>query len=332
MIKILGRLRLRYRYVLGAIYDSNHVFRVLTTDEFLCNRLLGEIVRNTHSIEKGLCLENVRFGFGYAKILETAKKIDKLREVSGHINFFQIRMFTDALGCYLNFHQSIGFENDNIHEISLLYKKLRGDLPSINGLIGGYIKVNKPHYTICDQHTIERIFLERHSVREFSHAPVSMEDLSAAIRLAMHCPSACNRQCYRVYIIDRQGRKYFSDWLDGTGGFADEIDKYLLITARMSDYRLFEKHQYIVSAAMFAAYLTLALQAYNLGACCIQRELVVDSKYTNIARGLHIPSDEMPVCVIGVGNFKDVYKVPVSHRFDYDEIVRNLGGVIPNLG
>lgn len=50
----------------------------LHAPEFETNRLLGEIIRHTHSIEKGLSLNHVRMGFGLEKIKLADQAIGKL--------------------------------------------------------------------------------------------------------------------------------------------------------------------------------------------------------------------------------------------------------------
>ncbi|MFR4831476.1 MAG: nitroreductase family protein [Bifidobacterium sp.] len=42
---------------------------------------------------------------------------------------------------------------------------------------------------------------QRHSVREFAEAPVTVEEIMNAVRVAMRTPSVCNRQPTRVHII-----------------------------------------------------------------------------------------------------------------------------------
>ena len=41
-----------------------------------------------------------------------------------------------------------------------------------------------------------------------------------------------------------------------------------------------------------------------------------------IKQEMHLPSHEVPVLLIGVGTFKDNYKVAVSHRYSYNEYVK----------
>lgn len=41
------------------------------------NKIVGELLRNTHSIEKGMSLENVRLGFGTLKILAALRLVEE---------------------------------------------------------------------------------------------------------------------------------------------------------------------------------------------------------------------------------------------------------------
>ena len=148
-----------------------------------------------------------------------------------------------------------------------------------------------------------------------------MDDLFKAIKLAHHCPSACNRQGYRVHIVSKSNFTVINNWFDGVGGFADELDKVILITGNLSTYRFGETMQYVVSSSVFAAYLTLALESLGIGCCFIQRTLVITDEWKRVRSELHIPEDEQIVCALGIGNLMEEYKVPVSHRLSIDTIV-----------
>ena len=112
--------------------------------------------------------------------------------------------------------------------------------------------------------------------------------------------------------------------LEGIGGFADSVDKFLLIAGVQSAYRPGEKNQFAVSAAMFAGYLSLALHAYGIGACAVQRSLFPDKKYDELRLRYNIGKDEQIVIMLGIGNMKDKVKVPVSYRWSLDKIYCNL--------
>lgn len=314
----------KLKFMVVAAYKAGIVYEQFTKRNYESNRLLGEIVRYTHSIEKGLSLEKVRPGFGYAKIIETMSYIKRYELLNNSLGAIQIRMFADALSDYIEFHSSINYNSPQIKEIIEIHNHLKKKIGVDNGKHGGVLKVKRTQFNNSHRELLERIIMGRHSVREFEKTPVSDDDLRAAIELAMHCPSACNRQCYRVHIINKKDIHLLDGWLDGVGGFADDLDKMLLITGRLSDYRPSEQMQYIVTPAVFAGYLTITLEVYNIGCCFIQRTLFPTKEYTPIARRIGVPFDEQPICILGIGNFKNEYKVPVSHRFSYDQIVSTI--------
>lgn len=313
----------KLKYMLMAAYKAGQIYDISTSNRFLSNRLLGEIVRNTHSIEKGLSLENVRLGFGYIKIKSAISFIKKYEQLNSDIYNEKIQMFMDALAAYLEFHNAKEFSDDHIEEIRREYNELMSNYDYKQEQYGGIKIINRPSYNKNEVAFFERVVSERHSVREFDGSPVPEDLIKKAINLAMLCPSACNRQCYRVNIIHKNNFCRLEGWMDGIGGFADDLDKMLLITSRISDYRPSEHLQYIVSPAVFAGYLTLSLQVYGIGCCFIQRPVLPNKKYNEIANFFSIPEDELAICILGIGNLKPEYKVPVSHRLNYNEIVRN---------
>lgn len=151
-----------------------------------------------------------------------------------------------------------------------------------------------------------------------------MEQLRKAIEIAQRAPSTCNRQGVRAYVITGERRSCLKGWIEGTGGFSDAIDKYVLITGRISSYRKDEPFQYIVSASIFAGYLTLALQSVSIGTCVIQRSVLYNRKWVDVAGALGIPRDEQVVLMIGTGMPKKEFNVPVSSRLPYGKQVKEL--------
>ena len=155
--------------------------------------------------------------------------------------------------------------------------------------------------------------------RSFSNKPVNNKILKKAILLAQRAPSACNRQGVRVYVVDKYKAQNFIKQLKGIGGFAESLDKLILVTGKISSYKYNEINQFVVSASIFTGYLSLTLHAYGLGACIIQRSVVYNPKMEKIKKQFSIPGDEQVVCMIGVGNIEGKINVPTSHRIDIDE-------------
>lgn len=316
-IKILNKIK----YMYSASRKAGYIFNILACKEFEKSRMEGEIIRNVHSIEKGLSLENVRIGFGYAKIKQTLSLINKYVENGGNIDNKPIIMFCDALHSYLDFHHD-KIQNEQINEISQAYYALKNKILEHDCTSFGGYKILQKHLFSEDELTIiEQLFNNRHSIREFSKKPVDNLLLEKAIRLAMHCPSACNRQGYRCHIISKDKYHILRNWLEGVGGFFDETDKFILITGKISSYRKEEEMQWVITATVFASYLTISLEALSIGCCFIQRSIVPSQQWKQISSQLQIPQDEQIVCALGIGNLKDNYKVPISYRLPYENIV-----------
>lgn len=306
--------------VLMVVRHTNHVNKILNSDKYLSHRLEGEIMRSVHSIEKGLSLVQPRKLFGLKKINAMLNHVDQYMKLSD-VNINIIRMVIDSLCAYLNFHRDreyseLDFLRDKVKEFTLLYG-------SSEMIQGGVQRVSLKHDE-SDYLVLKKIAYERHSIRDFSGDSVPMGQLRKAIEIAQRAPSACNRQGVRAYVITGKYKDCLKGWLEGTGGFSDAVDKYILITGRLSSYRKDEHFQYIVSVSIFAGYLTLALQSQGIGSCIIQRSVLYNKKWAEVAKSLCIPGDEQAVLMIGVGMPKEEYTVPISWRLQYDEQVKEL--------
>lgn len=287
------------------------------------SRLEANIIRLLHAVEKGLCLEKPRLGFGVKKIMELFSYIEDYLTLERE-NYFCLYMARDALQTYLDYHDEIGFSNGDIESVREKLDWLKTQLPEVDGQFGGLLKLNKSDMQFTMEQ-VENLFKTRHSIREFSGEPVSQEEIRRAVELAQLCPSACNRQCTRVYFVDT--KKYTTEMktdLQGVGGFADDAKGFLLITAKKSAYALGERNQHLVSAAIFAGYLSLALHACSIAACVVQRSVSPNVLWDQFKRLNNIPEDEQIVLMFAIGKYKDETKVPVSKRFPLDSIYREL--------
>lgn len=317
---------LKLRNMIDSALKYGKLYNIFYNPEFELERIYGELLRNVHSIEKGLSLRNVRYGFGIKKIEEAYGYVRKLVSINDEKYNEAIAMFTGALDAYICFHEEKNFSNADIDQVKVYAKELKKDLHDNQSTLnykemGGVKRVSCHCLTNAEKMIIDDFILSRHSIREFNETPVEESKLVSAISMAHHCPSACNRQGYRVHIIEKSRFALLDDWFEGVGGFGDELDKILLITGKLSVYRNSEQMQYVVSSSVFAAYLTLTLQAEGVGCCFIQRPVVYTEKWNNIREKLDIPGDEQIVCALGIGNQKEEYKVPVSHRINLQNII-----------
>lgn len=289
---------------------------LLKSRESYLDRLAAELIRNTHSIEKGLSIESPRLGFGQAKLEKMMKMIETL---SGQESNYYEEVCIMALGAanaYCDFHDENQYADDFIKKLRIFLSKYCKDSYKNKGGILT-LKKEEMSFNILE---IEKFFNSRHSIREFAKSAVDDEAIIKALQLAYTSPSACNRQAVRTYVLSGKNKEKFAEKLSGIGGFANDVDKYILVCAKLSSYRLEEINQYIVSASMYAAYLSLTLHLYGIGACVIQRPVLWNKEWESMKKVYGIKKDEQIICALAIGNMKDICKVPVSHRIDFQEM------------
>ena len=309
--------KLRQVYIVMNKY--NHIYNIQTNSEFLNERYSSELIRNVHSIEKGLSLREVRPFFGVPKIKEAYRYARSLIEHKVHSE--EVCMFIGALRAYLEYHERNGLNNENVEQVRKIYLDLLGREVTKKDVAGGYYTLKNSGYSKEKDLIITDVIKNRHSVREFDTSPIDDKLLLEAIDLARYCPSACNRQGFRVHIVSKEKMSVFDGWFDGIGGFANEIQKMVLVTGKISAYRVNEEFQYIVSASVFAGYLTMTLEAKNIGCCFVQRPVLHSRQWDKVSSELNIDKDEQVICALGIGNLLEEYKVPISHRINLEQIV-----------
>ena len=306
-----------------ALKEAKKQIKLYKSPDFAIARTEANIIRYLHILEKGLSLSAPRLGFGIAKIDKLFEYVDEYLAL-GSDNLFCIYMTRDAVRAYLNYHKERSFSSPEIDGVREKLMSLEAKIPESDEIYGGTLTLQRESMS-WDISEIENFFKTRHSIREFSGEPVSEEDIRRAVDLAKLCPSACNRQCARVYSVEP--KKYMSEMktdLQGIGGFADDVDRFLLITAKETAYDIGERKQAIVSASIFAGYMTLALHTYGIASCVVQRSLSINPVWDAFKEKNGIPEDEQVVLMIAVGKYKETTTVPVSKRFPTDVVYKKL--------
>ncbi len=303
-----------------ALRDRQRTLAVLAAPEFEKERKTSLIIRTLHSIEKGLCLENPRLGFGVAKLNKLFSLCRQSAEAFGPDQFC-LKMARDVVKAYIDFHQEKGYHSEDFQKICDEYAAFPCKNTEGDEVYGGTLEIEGKSNLSLDE--LEAFLSARHSIRDFDRSEVSEQAIKRAIHTAQFAPSACNRQAVRAYVLPAaRVCEFYSDDLTGIGGFAESADKFIFITGKLSAYDRGENNQYIVSASIFAAYLVEALFAQNIGACMVQRPLYYSTRWHNISKEIGVPADERLVMMIAIGNMKEKYTVPVSKRFPTDEIVK----------
>lgn len=314
------QIRAKLSYFFKEYRNAKKSLRLMDDETYSLNFTAAELMRNTHSIEKGLSIDQPHLGFGHAKQREMLQQIAQLQaKRSAYYNEICDTALS-ALHEYIAYHEDQGYTDAFCVELKeyLSKQQIQGKTKT-----GGIIRVSKDDLKY-DIKTIEDFFNSRHSVRDFELTPVDDETINQALVLAQRAPSACNRQGFRVYVLSAKKSREYAESLSGIGGFAEQVGRFILITGKRSSYRITENYQYIVSASIYAAYLSLTLHLYGLGCCIVQRPVVWTKEWSAKRDALGIEKDEQLVLLLAVGNLKEEFNVPISNRLSKDSLIRYI--------
>nr|AHF24537.1 nitroreductase [uncultured bacterium Contig248] len=275
------------------------------------------ILQLAHRLEKGLCIRDPRAGWGFDKANKLVDQILKEKDRKDP-DAMALSVGTSVIAAYISAKEESKDPKD-VSELQKLKEKAGGaGLEQGSGECGGSLLLHKEDM-LQDEKAVERLFLTRHSVRDFDDTPVDREKLERAVALALRAPSACNRQASQIYVISGEDR------VKAGGGNEYHADKYLIITGNMRAFSLSELNDWIVSTSVFCGYLSLALHAEGIGSCVFRKDIIKDSKYNDSVRSMcHIPEDEQIILEMAVGNYKEEFKVPVSFRRKPEEVIHYL--------
>ena len=303
------------------IQEWHRFVKISKSQEYLEERLKAEIIRYVHAIEKGLSIENPRLGFGVKKINLLMDLCDLFIKKCNNYSIC-LKMAIDALNGYIEYHNTKNWSGEDFECICARVQKIQEKVTLIvNEKCGGVLKINSNNVLAPDE--LDAFLSARHSIRSFKNEEIDKNLIAKSIKMAQKAPSACNRQAVRAYVVSSEKLcNLLGDDLSGIGGFAQDANKFILITGKLSAYRLDEYNQFIVSASIFSAYLSLSLLSNNIGSCIVQRPLRKTKGWDLLRECFGIADDEQMVCMLAIGYLKDEYIVPVSYRLPVDNICK----------
>lgn len=131
----------------------------------------------------------------------------------------------------------------------------------------------------------------------------------------------CNRQAWKAHIFldDKDIAKLLS-YQHGNSGFGETIKALIVVTTDLKTFTKLESNQVFIDGGIFSMSLILALHSLGLGSCAMNTCIpYVDEKKIKLIGD--IPSNERLIMMLGVGQLKDEFKVPVSYKKDESQIV-----------
>lgn len=274
--------------------------------------LEARLRRNTHRIEKGLCMPTRRPTFGRQYLGQLVDDFAKLVEQDG--NSSSIEWADGVLRSY--FDWTAGQQIDWVRSARTVWSESRtGCTSAVAGeRVEPYRHWERPQ-PVVSYEDLMALSRRRRSIRDFSHRPVSMDVVLKCIELSLQAPSACNRQPFRFVLATTSDKKEaMLDLCVGATGFGSEPP---VVGAIVGDWALYEsprdRHAPYVDASLAAMLFFLALETHGISSCPLnwpelrKRELAARQL-------LNLRTGERPILFFALGHPHDDALVPSSRK------------------
>ena len=275
-----------------------------------CDKLRVALLIRLHAVEKGMSIGNVRIGFGQPKVLSLLKELDLYLSKSNDLKFAS-EAFT-IISRYIEFNN---FESDNI--IVSYFATLKDKYPHKYVSYGGilYKRIEDIKDTLNKDFAI--FSQSRFSVRDYSNTPIDLSAIERALKLCERTPSACNRQNWKIYVYkEKELKDRVFEFQGGCKGFSDDMQVAIVVCGDSCGYSIEESNLLYVDGGLYAMNLLYSLHYEGLAAIPLtmgKRRKCIEL----MKKELSIREQDVPCIVIGVGTYKDNYKVAESHRFPF---------------
>ena len=252
------------------VVEAYHFFKVtmkynasVNTDNDI-EKMQYTMLRENHTIEKGLSMRNPKKGFGQQKAINLLDRLNKYMT----IYYEQDPSFMDyplsTISNYIQYTKSNGVEipaiETKFHKVVLRLKDGK-----YNCIPSGIVPETKAHILDKCNSDFESLLYSRHSLRYFTNEVVSKNDIEKALTLAQRTPSACNRQGWRTHVYLNEKSHELLEWQGGCHGFEHDIHTAILVTANLKAFLSYEVFQAYVDGGLYAMNLINALHSMGVG-------------------------------------------------------------------
>ena len=289
--------------------DIEHLKDCRRRLDFKKEILEGIITQEYHRIEKGLSTFNFRYGFGQHALYKLCESLLEYKNKGYDTKNLRFRTGISALHAYIDKHKG---SNIDVSYIKNILMKLNED---VNERLSGIINLNKSETIKFKESNFKLLVQNRHSIRYFSNQAVDIEDINEAIEIAMKTPSACNRQGWKIRVINRID--IIEEFKKIHNGFSNESQnlRTLILITCMKNYYSYpkERHQGYIDSGLFSMSLIYSLTYMGLATCALNANLTEKNK-KKIREILNIDINEDLIMFIAVGHYLELTSSPKSIR------------------
>lgn len=306
------RIQISYMKDIYSFWTLTKKFNASSHTNSDIEKMKYTLLRENHTIEKGLSMRNPRKGFGQIKVARLLSRLNIYVDRYGAQDMDFLRYPLGTIKHYIQYTKKSGV---CIPEIEIEYEKLIGrtKLKNIQEQ-GGIKKITRESIAYACNQDFSSLLLSRHSIRYFSNEEVCKDTIEKALKMAQRTPSACNRQGWKTHVYQGSRSVELIKWQGGSRGFEDEIKCSIVVTANLKAFLYHEIHQAYVDGGLYAMNLINALHSLGLGT--IPLSCGFTHKKLRKLIGFGIPKNEVPVVIIGIGNLMEEFNVAISERKD----------------
>lgn len=226
-----------------------------------------ELRRNVHRLEKGLIMRPRRDVFARDYITETIEFYERAarqcRVSPGTMDEAEIAWAHDVLTAY--FAAATG--DDPV----IRQARARFDAAEYEADATGRVPFPKKQLSEISYADLEKLVLQRRSVRWFEPKKVEREKIDNALLLARQAPTACNRLPYEFRVFDEpEAAREIASIPFGTAGYAENVPGIAVVVGKLESYfSPRDRHAIYVDSSLAAMQFMLGLETQGLSSCVI---------------------------------------------------------------
>lgn len=271
------------------------------------------LLRENHTIEKGMSIRNTRRGFGQAKVTALIQRLRLYNRLYGSQDKSFLIYPLSTIKAYIVYQNQ---DKVDIPEIKKLYATLCKEANISSDTIGVPAGIDRVLAANLQKEAVgnfSSLLYSRHSIRYFKDELPSKELLEQALSLSSRTPSACNRQAWHTHIYFGDDAHELLHMQGGCKGFCEDVHCCVVVTADMKGFLGHEPFQCYIDGGLYAQNLINALHYVGLGtiplSCGFMRR-----KLKRIQKKFGIPPNEVMIVIIGTGVMFDEMKIAISTR------------------
>lgn len=277
-------------------------------------KLLSNIIRNYHVLEKGLTMPERRLGFGQDRVKLLIEDCLLYINLYGNDNN-QLQHGINVVDEYYSVHleSNLKLSNDLVNLTKrLLESRVLAEKTH-------QIEISSEAFFINGGSSFDYFSNSRSSIRNYSTVPLPIERILNSLELVRNTPSACNRQTVRTYVFtNREQIKEILKTQGGNRGFGHLADKLVIVTSDVSVFiSTAERNQSFIDGGIYAMNLLYALH-FNKVAACILNCSHTPQKDRILRDLCGIKESQVFIAMISCGNAPDNLKIANSLRYEIE--------------